>query len=104
MERGPLPINRGLPEFDPLVPSPIFGQMVIVLFGVPLQLAVNIPDVDGVPPTLKFTLPKFMSVIEKLQDCANDAHVKKAVAIKMAAMCFISIAMGLLMFEFLCRL
>jgi hypothetical protein len=66
--RGPLPNKRGLPDVDPPVPSPILGQMVMVLPGVPVQLAENVPAVVGVPPTLRLTLPKLMSVIEKLQD------------------------------------
>lgn len=68
--RGPLASRRGLPAVDPPVPSPIFGQIVIVLLGVPVQLAVKVPDVVEAPPTLKFTLPKLMSVIAKLQDWA----------------------------------
>ena len=68
--RGPLASRRGLPAVDPPVPSPILGQIVIVLLGVPVQFAVIVPEVVEVPPTVKFTLPKLMSVIVKLQDWA----------------------------------
>ena len=63
-------MNLGLPDVDPPVPSPKFGHIVIVLLGAPVQFAVNMPVVDGAPPTLALMLPKLMSVIEKLQDWA----------------------------------
>lgn len=53
----------------------------MVLLGVPVQMAVNVPDVRGVPPTLKLTLPKFISVIVKLHDCAKVDPAEKSQAI-----------------------
>ena len=74
--------SRGFPDVEPPVPSPMFGQIVIVLFGVPVQLALNVPVVDGVPPRLKFTLPKLMSVKLKLQDWALAKWVIKNIITK----------------------
>ena len=56
------------PAFDPPVPSPILGQMVMLLLALPVQDAVNVPVVAGAPPTPKFTLPKSIVVMLKLQD------------------------------------
>ena len=102
--RGPFPNKRGLPDVDPPVPSPILGQIVIVLPGVPVQLAENVPAVVGVPPTLRLTLPKLMSVIEKLHDCENAAtalsHTKEMKMKKILT----SIAMGQSKFAFLFQL
>ena len=74
--------SRGFPDVEPPVPSPMFGQIVIVLFGAPVQLAVNVPVVDGAPPTPKFTLPKLMSVKLKLQDWALAKWVIKNIITK----------------------
>ena len=74
--------SRGFPDVEPPVPSPMFGQIVIVLLGVPVQLAVNVPVVDGAPPTPKFTLPKLMLVIVKLQDWALAKWVTKNIITK----------------------
>ena len=95
--------RRGLPAFELPVPSPIFGQIVIVLFGVPVQLAVNVPDVAEVPPTLKFTLPKLMSVIAKLQDWAEAVPADKTPKSAEITIGLSGIAKAQQMFAFPCR-
>ena len=62
--------RRGEPLVEPAVPSPMLGQMVMVLPPVPEHEAVKVPLVGGVPPGPMLIFPKLKLVIAKLHTCA----------------------------------
>ena len=59
--------SRGEPLFEPPVPSPMFGQIVMVRPAMPEQVAVKVPVVGAVPPGPILILPKLKLEIAKLQ-------------------------------------
>ncbi len=54
----------------PPVPEPMLGQMRIVRFLCPVQVAVNVAVASTAAPDVRLVDPKLRFVIEKLHDCA----------------------------------